>query len=292
MDRFKKDIQLRILRDAFFVDFAGVCMANEEEIPKSLNVPEIPRPEVYIPVRDAPQVPFDPVPRGVREGLDAVSAAGVASLVSEPFKSLAQDDALWEAPLSALEKAFEAGDHPNTEAKRTGGQMSEIFNMISESVIKHGTYLDPRHTEAWPELSAFDKYGKLLTHIKVMSVDFLKGCLSDASVFANHFTYGPNSYAQSIYNDPKNFYLAYGEKAPPENWWEEVFTDPVIQRILWNTYADRMQRGATTIDFWDILIAGPEFLEKATGFGEIMLNNTIEELVGQGYLKSDYPPKF
>jgi hypothetical protein len=42
MDRLTKDIQLRILRDAFFVDFAGVCVANEEEIPKSLNAPYAP----------------------------------------------------------------------------------------------------------------------------------------------------------------------------------------------------------------------------------------------------------
>ena len=250
MDRLTKDIQLRILRDAFFADFASVCLANEKDIPKSLDVPRIPRPEVYIPVRGAPQVPFDPVPRGIREGFDAVSAAEVASLVSEPFKSLAQNDALWEAPLSALQKAFEAGDHPNTKAGAWAAwMMDEIFYEILKTVIKNGQYMDPRHTEVWPELTAFDKYGKLLAHIKVMSLDFLKACAKDAYQFANVFTYGPGSYAQSIYNEPLDHCLVYGEKEPPENWWEEVFTDPVIQRILWNTYSDGMKYGATTINF-------------------------------------------
>ena len=285
MDRLTKDIQLRILRDAFFSNFSSVCLANEKEIPKSLDVPEIPRPEIYIPVRDTPQVPFDPVPRGIREGLDAASAAEVASLVSKPLKSLAQDDALWEAPLSALEKAFEAGDHPNTLSREdsvSAGGLSEYFNMILETVIKQGQYMDPRHTEAWPELTVFDKYGKLLSHIKVMSVDFLKACAKDADMFANVFTYGPGSYAQLIYSDPPVPF--YREKRPPENWREEVFTDPVIQRILWNTYSDRMKQGATTIDFWEILIAGPNFVEQETAFHELMLDNAIEELLGQGYL--------
>jgi hypothetical protein len=298
MDRLTKDIQLRILRDAFFADFASVCLANEKEIPKSLDVPRIPRPEVYVPVRKTPQVPFDPVPRGIREGLDTVSAAEVASLVSKTFNRLAQDDALWEAPLSALQKAFEAGDHPNTLSREDSvlaGGLSEYFDtldfdVILETVIKNGQYVDPRHTEAWPELTAFDKYGKLLAHIKVMSLDFLKACAKDADEFANVFTYGPGSYAQSIYNDPPDHYLVYGEKEPPENWWEEVFTDPVIQRILWNTYSHRMKQGATTINFWEILIAGPEFLRQDSNFSEVMLDNAIEELVEQGYLKTNYPP--
>ena len=297
MDRLTKDIQLRILRDAFFADFSSVCLANEKEIPKSLDVPEIPRPEIYIPVRDTPQVPFDPVPRGIREGLDAVFfAAQIASLVSKSFKSLAQDDALWEAPISALEKAFEAGDHPNTldTNKQASGwfnrdEIQKIFKMILETVILRGQYVDPRHTEAWPELTAFDKYGKLLAHIKVMSVDFLKACARDADMFGNVFTHGPGSYAHLIYNDPLDYRLVYGEKGHPENW-SMVFTDSVIQRILWNQYTDRMKQGATTIDFWEILIAGRDFLEPELTFRNFMLESAIKELVGQGYLKTNYPP--
>jgi hypothetical protein len=275
MDRLKRDLQLRILRDAFFADFAGVCKVKSKnkktfKSPKSLCVPRIPRPEVYIPLRDTPQVQFDPVPRGVREGLEAVSTAARASLVSEPFKILAQDDVLWRAPLSALENAFEAGDYdPDGKVQK---------------------YVDPRHTEAWPELSTYDKYGKLLTHIKVMSVDFFHMCHRDAELFANNFTYGgADSLVHYLYHNPYEHGLKYGEKEPPKNWWEEVFTDPVIQRILWNTYADGMMRGATTIDFWEILIGGSMNLEQAGGFREIMLNNAIQELVGQGYLKTNYP---
>jgi hypothetical protein len=90
-----RDVALNIFRFAFFPDYASLSV---RELKSSLQVPTLPPPEVYVPKRDAPQVPFDPVPVGVTRGLIAVKAALHISTVSKELKLVAMDDTLWSAP--------------------------------------------------------------------------------------------------------------------------------------------------------------------------------------------------
>ena len=202
---------MRILREAFFTDYDALCFTTtprsrhgvaDTKVPVSLDVPEIPRPEVYKErVDDTGQVPFDPVPVGVRQGLNAVKNAANASVVSRSYKHLVLDEELWEPPLAALEEAFKAGP----SKKITPG------NQITE-------YRDPRHEKAWPTLSRFAAYRALLTFIKDVCDCFRVMSHIEGEVFANYFTYGPEGFAQHIYSNPEQYGLKRTTKTFESFW--------------------------------------------------------------------------
>ena len=73
-DDLPRDIQLRIFREALFDDYDACVGGPDGSWPKSLSVPSLPRPVEPVTWEDD-QVPFDPVPPGVTEGLRAAKAA-------------------------------------------------------------------------------------------------------------------------------------------------------------------------------------------------------------------------
>jgi hypothetical protein len=123
LETLPRDVALRVFRFALFP--GG---------PASLEVPELPRPEVHVARRDAPQVPFDPVPAGVTAGLNAVKAAAHIATASKALRDVVMDDALWEEPLAALEQVFQLGDDP-----------LDPDESFSGSALKKKKYRDPRH---------------------------------------------------------------------------------------------------------------------------------------------------
>ena len=105
-DDLPSDIQLRIFREAIFDDYDACVLCPDGSFPESLKVPELPIPVEPL-TWDDDQVPFDPVPPGVTEGLRAAKAAGRISTVSKSFMSLARDASMWKAVLDAAEVACE-----------------------------------------------------------------------------------------------------------------------------------------------------------------------------------------
>ena len=124
----------------------GPPSGADPKLPPSVEVPQLPRPEVYVHKRDAPQVPFDPVPVGVTLGLNAVKAAVHISMVSKELGDVVMDDTLWSAQLDALEEAFEDGVDPGTaKTRRTlrAPRFGQIQRPAAQGVVGHVVRLQP-----------------------------------------------------------------------------------------------------------------------------------------------------
>ena len=267
LETLPRDVALRVFRFALFP--GG---------PASLEVPELPRPEVHVAKRNAPQVPFDPVPAGVTAGLNAVKAAAHIATAAKALRDVVMDDALWEEPLAALEQVFQLGDDP----------LDPVCGGFSGSALKKKKYRDPRHDEeSFDDLSVFTQYRELLRYVKMVCEDFYESCHRNVRGLAREVGFGPMS--QSMCEETEEFYyLDYLERADkplPRDWYKEVFTDATIGRMVWNSFSPGLVSGLF-LDDWDILIGGANAFEYETGNRERFMCDLVpEELVARGYMR-------
>ena len=267
LETLHRDVALRVFRFALLP--GG---------PASLVVPQLPRPEVHVARRDAPQVPFDPVPAGVTAGLDAVKTAAHIATASKALRDVVMDDALWKKPLAALKRVFRLGDDPLNQVH--GGA-------FLGSALQKKKYRDPRHEESNDDLSVFTQYRALLRFVKMTCEDFYKSCHRDVRGLAQTVGFGPMSQYWCEEEVPAEFrgYLVRGDEPPPRDWYEEVFTDATIGRMVWNSFSRGLMRGLF-LDDWDILIGGANAFEYETGNRERFVCGLVpEELVARGYMR-------
>ena len=263
LETLPRDVALRVFRFALFP--GG---------PASLKVPQLPRPEVHVAKRDAPQVPFDPVPAGVTAGLNAVKAAAHIATVAKALRDVVMDDALWKEPLAALKQVFELGDDP-LDPDQSGA--------FSGSAEKKKKYRDPRHEESFDKLPVFNQYRELLRYEKMMCEDFYKSC--HHNVRSLDWTVGFGPMSQSFCEEPEHYLLERTDKPLPRDWYKEVFTDAAIGRMVWNSFSPGLMNGLF-LDDWDILIGGANAFEYETGNRERFMCDLVpEELVARGYMR-------
>ena len=193
-DDLPRDIQLRIFREALFDDYAacvrGPSLSGSScgSWPKSLWVPELPIPVEPL-TWDDDQVPFDPVPPGVTEGLRAAKAAGRISTVSRSFMSLARDASMWKAVLDAAEVACEPEEEDRPEEVSPHGTSwfeSTSFKIkttdfelnLTDEDVRGLTqkYSQPCLDEKWLTLSTFNRCRKMLIFIEMIYEDFYEQC--------------------------------------------------------------------------------------------------------------------
>lgn len=270
LETLPRDVALRVFRFALFP--GG---------PASLKVPKLPRPEVHVAKRDAPQVPFDPVPAGVTAGLNAVKAAAHIATASKALRDVVMDDALWKEPLAALEQVFQLGDDPLDPAQSEGGA-------FAGPAEKKEKYRDPRHEESFDDLPVFTQYRALLRYVKMMCEDFYKSCHRNVRGLAWTVGFGPMSQSfceEPEYHGLERFGLERTDKPPPRDWYKEVFTDATIGRMVWNSFSPGLMIGLF-LDDWDILIGGANAFEYETGNRERFQCDLVpQELVARGYMR-------
>ena len=269
LETLPRDVALSVFR---FAPFPGG--------PASLKVPELPRPEVHVARRDAPQVPFDPVPAGVTAGLNAVKAAAHVATASKALRDVVMDDALWEEPLAALEQVFQLGHDP----------LNPVWygSSFDGPAQKKKKYRDPRHEESFDDLPVFTQYRALLRYVKMTCEDFYKSCHRNVRGLARTVGFGPMSQYMCEEAEPLHFsrtFLERTDKPPPRAWYKEVFTDATIGRMVWNYFCPGLMSGLC-FDDWNILIGGANALDDETVTGETFPCLIVpEELVARGYMR-------
>lgn len=267
LETLHRDVALRVFRFALLPGGHA-----------SLEVPQLPRPEVHVARRDAPQVPFDPVPAGVTAGLDAVKTAAHIATASKALRDVVMDDALWKKPLAALKRVFRLGDDPLNLVH--GGA-------FLGSALQKQKYRDPRHEESNDDRSVFTQYRALLRFVEMTCEDFYESCHRDVRGLAQTVGMGPMSQYWWEEEAPAEFrgYLVRGDLPPPRDWYETVFTDATIGRMVWNSFSRGLMRGLF-LDDWDILIGGAAAFEYETGNRERFVHGLVpEELVARGYMR-------
>jgi hypothetical protein len=252
----------------------GPPSGADPKLPPSVEVPQLPRPEVYVHKRDAPQVPFDPV--GVTLGLNAVKAAVHISMVSNELGDVVMDDTLWSAPLDALEEAFEDGEDPGTDKTKLEGLFAPPGS---------DKYRDLRHKESWDTLSVFNQYHALLRYVKVLCEDYFKACHIDVRSVAGSYYMAQQADDYWRTGGEDGFYMR-GDKKRPRDWYEDVFTDATLGRMVWNSYSPCLRYGDQFFDYWEILLRGANAFEHETGNSERWGELVPEDLKAQGYIKS------
>ena len=265
LETLHRDVALRVFRFALLPGGHA-----------SLEVPQLPRPEVHVARRDAPQVPFDPVPAGVTAGLDAVKAAAHIATASKALRDVVMDDALWKKPLAALKRVFRLGDDPLNPSHGFYG-----------SALQKEKYRDPRHEESNDDRSVFTQYRALLRFVEMTCEDFYESCHHNVRGLAQTVGMGPMSQYWWEEEVPAEFrgYLVRGDEPPPYDWYETVFTDATIGRMVWNSFSRGLMRGLF-LDDWDILIGGANAFEYETGKRERFMCDLVpEELVARGYMR-------
>ena len=273
-DDLPRDFQLRIFREAIFDDYDACVRGPDGSFPESLKVPELPICDE--PTRatratwDDDQVPFDPVPPGVTEGLRAAKAAGMISTVSRSFMSLARDDSMWKMVLEVLEKACEP-EHEHWDTEEPDPPLgtywfeSTSFKVEATSFELNLTdedvrgltqkYSQPHLDEKWLTLSTFNRCRKMLSFIEMIYEDFYEQC-HDRNACTTFAHSELTSFALQIL-DPEEDFMRYEmlrrtDKQPGEvtllnteadpagdRHFEvfECFTPPVVGRLLWNNFA-------------------------------------------------------
>jgi hypothetical protein len=264
LETLPRDVALRVFRFALFP--GG---------PASLEVPEVPRPEVHVAKRNAPQVPFDPVPAGVTAGLNAVKAAAHIATASKALRDVVMDDALWKEPLAALGQAFQLGDDPLDPA---------TWKSFSGSAQKKKKYRDPRHEKSFDNHPVFTQYRELLRYVKMVCEDFYESCHRNVRGLAREVGFGPMS--QSFCEDAPDYldHLERTDKPLPRDWYKEVFTDATIGRMVWNSFSPGLMSGLR-FDDWDILIGGANALDETDNQERFQCDLVPEELVARGYMR-------
>jgi hypothetical protein len=274
LETLPRDVALRVFRFALFP--GG---------PASLKVPKLPRPEVHVAKRDAPQVPFDLVPAGVTAGLNAVKAAAHVATASKALRDVVMDDALWEEPLDALEQVFQLGDDPLDPLKPAWFRSFGAFARSRPK--KKKKYRDPRHEESFDDLSVFTQYRALLRYVKMMCEDFYKSCHRNVRGLARTVGFGPMSQSMCEEEEPLHgSCFKRTDKPLPRDWYKEVFTDATIGRMVWNEFSPRLMSGLCDED-WNILIGGANALDDETVTGEMFPCLIVpDELVAFGYMRT------
>jgi len=324
-DDLPRDIQLLIFREALFDDYDACVRGPHGSWPKSLWIPELPEPVEPL-TWEAPggcdQVPFDPVPPGVTEGLHAVKAAIVISTVSKSFMSLARDASMWKAVLDAAEWFCETEEeHWDTEepdpplgtywfeSTSFKVKMTDFeLNLTDEDVCGlTEKYSQPRLDEKWFTLSTFNRCRKMLMFIEMIYEDFYEqchdynACVTFAACVLTHIA--------TYILDPEEDFMRYEmvrrtDKEPGEvtlfnndsddasEGFEvfEGFTPPAVGRMLWNTFADGgMNQGSVGLrEFWEILSGGPMNIGVGNSSTDDCLHYVVlNELLIQRYLEDD-----
>ena len=318
-DDLPRDIQLRIFREALFDDYDACVRCPDGSFPESLKVPELPIPVEPL-TWDDDQVPFDPVPPGVTEGLRAAKAAGRISTVSRSFMSLARDASMWKAVLDAAEVACEPEEEDRPEEVSPHGTSwfeSTSFKIkttdfelnLTDEDVRGLTekYSQPRLDEKWLTLSTFNRCRKMLTFIEMIYEDFYEQC-HDYNACVT-FAYCVLTHIAEYILDPEEDFMRYEmvrrtDKEPgnvtlfnndSDQTGEgfgvfEGFTPPAVGRMLWNAFAqDGMSQGTIgSREFWEILSGGPMHCGVSNSSTRDCMNYVVlNELLIQRYLEND-----
>ena len=318
-DDLPSDIQLRIFREAIFDDYDACVRCPDGSFPESLKVPELPIPVEPL-TWDDDQVPFDPVPPGVTEGLRAAKAAGRISTVSRSFMSLARDASMWKAVLDAAEVACEPEEEDRPEEVSPHGTSwfeSTSFKIkttdfelnLTDEDVRGLTqkYSQPCLDEKWLTLSTFNRCRKMLIFIEMIYEDFYEQC-HDYNACVT-FAYCVLTNIAEYILDPEENFMRYEmvrrtDKEPgnvtlfnndSDQTGEgfgvfEGFTPPAVGRMLWNAFAqDGMSQGTIgSREFWEILSGGPMHCGVSNSSTRDCMNYVVlNELLIQRYLELD-----
>ena len=318
-DDLPSDIQLRIFREAIFDDYDACVRCPDGSFPESLKVPELPIPVEPL-TWDDDQVPFDPVPPGVTEGLRAAKAAGRISTVSRSFMSLARDASMWKAVLDAAEVACEPEEEDRPEEVSPHGTSwfeSTSFKIkttdfelnLTDEDVRGLTqkYSQPCLDEKWLTLSTFNRCRKMLIFIEMIYEDFYEQC-HDYNACVT-FAYCVLTHIAEYILDPEENFMRYEmvrrtDKEPgnvtlfnndSDQTGEgfgvfEGFTPPAVGRMLWNAFAqDGMSQGTIgSREFWEILSGGPMHCGVSNSSTRDCMNYVVlNELLIQRYLELD-----
>ena len=276
-DALPEELQLKILRLALFED------ADEDKSTraKALSVERLKRPAVVPNRCEEEELSLVSqelyVPEGITRALTAVAAAARLATVSKGLRTLATDERLWAEPLETLAPLYGAGKkeppHP--------------FN--ASETKKH---IDPRHSDAWPSMPSFQKYEKLLSHVRRLCVDYVEGIMSWTDVYSCDCT----DHARNAWESPLPGYVRTAKRF--DNYWEEIFTDNVTFRVLYNLFGTGFRDGPTEPGFWALI----NYMKRDSTclLDRVMEDDDIElkfaemcrdELVGQGYLRRAGAPE-
>ena len=277
-DALPEELQLKILKLALFED------ADEDKSTraKALSVERLTRPAV-VPERVEEEKTSllsaeTFVPKGITRALAAVAAAARLATLSKGLRTLATDERLWAEPLETLSPLYGAGKkeppHP--------------FN--ASKTKKH---IDPRHSDAWPSMSSFKKYEKLTSHVRRLCVDYFAGIKTWTDIFVSYLT----EHGRDVWDSTLPGYVITGKDF--ENYYEEIFTENVTFRVLYNLFGSGFRDGPTDEPgFWALI----NYWNGDSGF---LLDRRLEdedielkiiemcrdEFVGQGYLRRAGAPE-
>ena len=299
-DALPEELQLKILKLALFED------ADEDKSTraKALSVERLKRPAV-VPER----VDEEPisllsaemfVPKGITRALAAVAAAARLATLSKGLRTLATDERLWAEPLETLSPLYGAGQKEPPRPYNAGrvgasdpfaGWMGALYKV--NKALDTKKHIDPRHSDAWPSMSSFKKYEKLTSHVRRLCVDYFAGIKTWTDIFVSYLT----EHGRDVWDSTLPGYVITGKDF--ENYYEEIFTENVTFRVLYNLFGSGFRDGPTDEPgFWALI----NYWNGDSGF---LLDRRLEdedielkiiemcrdEFVGQGYLRRAGAPE-
>ena len=170
------------------------------------------------------------------------------------------------------------------EADKDPGTNTELLEGIFAPRCSD-KYRDPRYKESWDTLSVFNQYQVLLRYVKVLCEDFFKACHIDVRSLAASYYMAQQADDYWRTGGEDGFYMR-GDKKRPRDWYEDVFTDATLGRMVWNSYSPCLRYGDQFFDYWEILLRGANAFEHETGNSERWGELVPEDLKAQGYIKS------
>lgn len=284
-DALPEELQLKILKLALFED------ADEDKSTraKALSVERLKRPAV-VPER----VEEEPlsllsaamcVPKGITRALAAVAAAARLATLSKGLRTLATDERLWAEPLETLSPLYGAGKK----------EPPYPFNVLYRNgmALETKKHIDPRHSDAWPSMSSFQKYEKLLSHVRRLCADYHDGIIVWTDIFVTYLT----EHGRDVWDSTLPGYVRTGKDF--DNFYEEIFTDNVTFRVLYNLFGSGFRDGPTDEPgFWALINYfhkdGRSLLDRRLEDEDIelkIIGMCRDEFVGQGYLRRAGAPE-
>jgi hypothetical protein len=285
-DALPEELQLKILKLALFED------ADEDKSTraKALSVERLKRPAV-VPerVEEEPMSLLSAemfVPKGITRALAAAAAAARLATLSKGLRTLATDETLWAEPLETLSPLYGAGKKEPPQPPIAGG-------LFQSPLFQSQKHVDPRHSDAWPSMSSFKKYEKLTSHVRRLCVDYFAGIKTWTDIFVSYLT----EHGRDVWDSTLPGYVITGKDF--ENYYEEIFTENVTFRVLYNLFGSGFRDGPTDEPgFWALI----NYWNGDSGF---LLDRRLEdedielkiiemcrdEFVGQGYLRRAGAPE-
>jgi hypothetical protein len=284
-DALPEELQLKILKLALFED------ADEDKSTraKALSVERLKRPAV-VPERvdEEPMSLLSAemfVPKGITRALAAAAAAARLATLSKGLRTLATDETLWAEPLETLSPLYGAGKKEPPQPPIAGG-------LFQSPLFQSQKHVDPRHSDAWPSMSSFQKYEKLLSHVRRLCADYFNAILYKIKTRPGFFVFYLTKLGRDVWHSTLPGYVRTGKDL--DNY-EEIFTENVTFRVLYNLFGSGFRDGPTDEHgFWALINYKGTLLNRRLKDEDIKLKiieMCHDEFVGQGYLRRAGAPE-